>query len=120
MNPVKNFATFRHKRKNKYNASRYVCRQGHRHDSIGEARYCDKLMLLKKAGEIKDYKNQVTFDLKVNGKKVTGHRVDFVVTNNDGSESVHEFKGYATQVWIIKRKLFIALYPQIPYKTIRG
>ena len=71
-----------------------------------------------KAREIKSYKTQVTYDLVVNGKRITGHRVDFEVENNNGSIEVHEFKGFATDVWVLKRKLFIALYPDIPYKTI--
>lgn len=103
---------------NKYNASKYVCHQEHRHDSIAEAGYCDTLALLKKAGEIKDYRIQILYDLVVNGKKVCGHRVDFEVENNDGSLEVHEYKGFATAVWVLKRKLFIALYPNIPYRTI--
>lgn len=115
LNPVRNL--YKPKR-NKYNASKYVCRQEHRHDSIGEGNYCDTLALLKKAGEIKDYRIQILYDLIVNGKKVTGHRVDFEVEKNDGSLEIHEFKGFATAVWVLKRKLFIALYPDIPYITI--
>ena len=103
---------------NKYHAKNQICHQCHKHDSIGEANHCDNLALLKKAGEIKDYRIQVTYDLVVNGKKVTGHRVDFEVENNDGSVEIQEFKGFATDVWVLKRKLFIALYPNIPYKTI--
>jgi len=103
---------------NKYHAKNQICHQNHKHDSIGEANYCDTLGLMLKAREIKSYKTQVTYDLVVNGKRITGHRVDFEVENNNGSIEVHEFKGFATDVWVLKRKLFIALYPDIPYKTI--
>lgn len=116
LNPIKGL--FKLAKGNKYNASRYVCRQEHRHDSIGEGQHCDNLALLKKAGEIKDYRIQILYDLVVNGKKVTGHRVDFEVENNDGSIEIQEFKGFATALWALKRKLFIALYPNIPYKTV--
>jgi len=115
LNPVSNFRRFG---KSKYGNKNYVCHQEHKHDSIFEGEYCDSLALLVKAGEIKSYKTQVTYHLIVNGQKITGHRVDFEVEKNDGSLEVHEVKGFADHVWPLKRKLFIALYPDIPYITI--
>ena len=112
------------KLKNKKKGSKYKndscwCAQGHIHDSRAEARYCNILQLRKKAGDIKSFRNQVTFPLIVNGKTVTSHRVDFLVTGNDGKDYVDEFKGPETDAWKIKRKLFIALHPDIPYNTIK-
>ena len=107
------------KKRLKYNNQTCICRQNHRHDSIAEGRYCDQLELLKKAGDIKDSELQVTFDLKVNGYKICGHRVDFLVTTNYGEKEVHEWKGFSTQIWNLKRKLFEAIYPDIKYITIR-
>ena len=95
-----------------------TCHQGHLHDSRFEAGYCDDLHLLQRAGEIKGIKNQVTYDLKVNGRQICTHRVDFVVTNNAGIEEVHECKGFGTEVWRIKKKLFEACYPEINYIVI--
>ena len=115
LNPVKNFRRVGYK---KYSNRSQVCHQNHKHDSVAEASYCDTLALLLKAKEIKSYRTQVTYDLTVNGKRVTGHRIDFEVEKNDGSIEVHEYKGFATPVWLLKRKLFIALYPNIPYITI--
>ena len=92
-----------------------VCSQGHRHDSVGEATYCNQLFLLKQQGHIKDYQNQVTFDLKINGKRVCQHRPDFLITNMDGTQEVHEFKGFETAIFHLKYKMFKACYPDIPY-----
>lgn len=106
-------------RPSKYNARTCRCNRGHIHDSIGEANYCNQLDALVKAREIKSYEIQQKYMFKVKGKHITTHIVDFVVTTNEGKEEVHEVKGFATEVWRIKWKLFEALYPKIPYHVIR-
>ena len=105
----------------KYGNKSQVCRQGHKHDSIKESQYCDQLELLRKSGEIKEYQTQVRFDLCVNGQKVCGIIPDFVVTENDGAQKVHEVKSYITMTdaWNIKRKLFESLFPLIEYIVIK-
>ena len=105
-------------RRKKYNNTSCKCHQGHIHDSAGEAGYCDELTLLVKAGELRSYESQVTFDLKVNGKTICQHRPDFVVTKNDGTEEIREYKGFCTAVFNLKHKLFKACYPEIPYVII--
>jgi exonuclease III len=110
------------KRKLKYGNKSSKCVAGHWHDSMKEARYCDTLYMLKKGGEIKDYKTQVHYDLKVKKQKICGMRVDFLVTTNSGAKEVHEVKSYPTMTpsWNIKRKLFEALYsPKIEYIVIK-
>jgi len=92
--------------------------QGHLHDSRGEAGYCNDLEILRKTKNIKSYEIQRSYDLTVNGKTICKHIVDFVITNNEGREEVHEFKGFATAVWNLKRKLFEAVYPDIKYIVI--
>ena len=105
-------------RYNKYKNKSCSCHAGHNHDSRLEARYCDQLGLLVRAGEIKGYQTQKTFDLKVNGKKICGHRVDFLLDMNDGTQEVRETKGWATPEWKIKHKLFEANYPTIKYVVV--
>ena len=105
---------------NKYKNKSCTCNVGHIHDSRGEARYCDELQLLKKAKEISDFEIQKTFSLKAYDKHITNHRVDFVIIKNDGSQEVHEFKGFATDVWKLKQKLFEANFPEIPYIVVHG
>ena len=93
---------------------------GHQYDSKGEAGYAQDLDLMVKAGEIKSYERQVSFDLHgVNGGKVCVHRVDFLVLTNEGKQEVHEYKGFATAVWDLKRKLFEDEYPEIEYIVIK-
>ncbi len=106
-------------KKNKYGNESCRCSSGHGHDSRLEAGYCDDLKALKAAGEIKDYEIQRNYRLIVNNKIVCSHRVDFVVYPNKGPMEVHETKGFATDVWDLKRKLFEALYPEIPYIVVR-
>ena len=103
---------------NKYGNKSCSCRAGHKHDSVFEAEYCDQLSLLVKAREIKSFKTQVSYDLPVNGKSVAIHIVDFEVITKEGTIEVHETKGFATDLWHLKYKLFVAIYPEIPYHVI--
>ena len=107
-------------RYNKYKNKSCKCNQNHIHDSRGEARYCDELALMKAACEIKNYTIQQTIPLIVNGKTITRHRVDFVVITNTGEKEIHEYKGFETEIWKMKYKLFQAIYPDIPYIVVRG
>ena len=94
-----------------------------------EARYYQMLKMEKKTGLIRDFERQVAFDLYAWTKyalnenlakaKVCVHIVDFLVTMPDGSYEVRETKGFATDVWDLKRKMFEKNYPEIPYKVIR-
>ena len=102
----------------KYHNKSCKCHQDHIHPSRLEAEYCDQLALLVKAKEIRSYKSQVSYDLRVKGKKVCAHIVDFLVTTKTGKKEVHETKGFATAVWNLKRKMFEAQYPKIPYIVV--
>ena len=106
-------------RYSKYKSISTYCGLEHWHQSRKEAAYCNELHLLLKCKEIKEFKIQKRYDLKVNGKQITTHVIDFWVLNKNGHEEVHEVKGFATQLWNIKSKLFEALYPKIPYIVIR-
>ena len=92
-----------------------TCISNHGHQSREEAEYCNILLFMKKAKEIKDYSVQYGVDLTVNGKTICRHIVDFRVENNDGSIEMYEYKGFPTAIWDLKRKLFEALYPDIKY-----
>lgn len=112
-----NYIRFRASR-NKYGNSSCRCSQGHIHDSRFEARYCDQLAMLVKAGEIKSYRTQVRYPLKMNGVTITSHIVDFEVVENSGKIHIEECKGVATREWRIKHKLFEQCYPDIKYYVI--
>jgi len=98
---------------------------GYRFDSRREADYYGQLRIEKRARPalIKDFERQVSFELYAwtpDGKvKVCAHIVDFLVTLLDGTKEVREVKGYATETWNLKRKLFEANYPDIPYKVVK-
>jgi len=94
-----------------------------------EAAYYSQLKIEKRCGLIKSFERQVAFDLYAihyvetpelyNAVRVCSHIVDFIVTRKDGSKEVREVKGFATDIWDLKRKLFEANYPDLPYKVIR-
>lgn len=105
----------------KYGNRSGSCSSCHAHDSRAEAAYCEQLKALVRAKEILGYDAQVTFPLVgINGHTVCTHRVDFVVRFRDGGQEVHEVKGLATDVWQLKRKLFIDNHPAIPYVVINA
>jgi hypothetical protein len=104
----------RYSNKNKYNN---VKQNGY--DSRLEANYALILKQELKEGLITDIKEQVMFDLRgLNGKRVCGHRVDFVVTLPNGKQEAREVKGFATSIWQLKKKLFEDNYPDIDYIVI--
>lgn len=99
-------------RKNKY-GNKKVTIDGIKFDSKGEgARYRD-LKLLEEAGKIQDLKLQVRFKMIVNEQLICTYIVDFTYLDLDAVEYIAEdFKGYRTDVYKIKAKLFKALYPE--------
>ena len=102
----------------KYHNKTGKCRAGHYHQSVLEANYCDQLALLVKLKEIKSYVGQVRYPLDIGPVHICDHIVDFVVERNDGEKEIHEVKGFATDVWNLKYKLFKALYPALEYHII--
>lgn len=106
------------KKRSKYSSKSCKCNSGHWHHSRGEAQHCNRLALLVKAGQIKEYDTQKKFKMEINGKHICCHYVDFWVTGASGRQWVEEFKGCATAEWKLKHKLFEALFPDIEYKII--
>lgn len=97
------------------------------YDSRDEEIYARKLDLLQKAGEVRSWhkitKGSKEYPLIVNGKLICHHEPDFIVINKEGFQEVHECKGFTKNyngmaVWNMKRKLFEACYPNIPYIVI--
>ena|ERR1035437_582222 len=86
-----------------------TAKQG-KNDSKFEASMANDLTLLKRAGEIKDFQEQVKIPLEVNGFHVCNYFIDFVIQHNNGDTEYREAKGFATDVWKLKWKLFEALY----------
>lgn len=102
---------------NKYGAKMTMYRKV-RYHSKKEAEYAMELdsLLLKK--KILGWHGQVDLDLIVKGVHVCKAIVDFLVIHLDGTREYVEVKGYATDVWKLKRKLIAAIYPDLRY-TVR-
>lgn len=121
---ARNFIPFNYRtRSGKYNAVTQTV-DGINFHSKKEAGYYQQLKLERRAGLIKSFTRQVSFDLyawngTATGTRVCSHIVDFVVTLNNDMREVREVKGFGTDVWDLKRKLFEANYPELPYKVIR-
>ena len=93
------------------------------YDSKAEAAYAARLDRMVEDGEVSDWDRQQKWPLKVNGVKVCTMIPDFVVwypadDRDEARMELHEVKGFATPVYRLKRKLFEALHPDVPYVVI--
>lgn len=96
----------------KYHAHKTVV-DGITFDSRREAKRYQELKLLERAGAIRDLRRQVKYELiqpfDVGGKhyRPTSYVADFVYTDcKTGDEVVEDCKGYRTDVYRLKAKLF--------------
>ncbi|MGG4039921.1 DUF1064 domain-containing protein [Heyndrickxia ginsengihumi] len=86
-------------------------------DSKAEARFYSELKLRKQAGEIKDFVLQPRYILQdgfvKNGKtyRKIEYVADFEIHHLDGAIEVVDTKGYQTETFKVKRKLFEYKYP---------
>lgn len=79
-------------------------------------RYLDLKVLLR-AGQISDLELQPKFPLVVSGKKVCTYVADFAYTENR-KRIVEDVKGVKTPVYRLKRKLLLALVPDLDHREI--
>ena len=98
---------------------------GRTFDSRLEANRYAELLMLQKAGEIMDLQCQPVFELlpsfKKNGKtyRAITYRADFMYTEVKGKKIVVEdAKGFKTQEYMLKKKLFEYIYPDMTIKEI--
>ena len=75
-----------------------------------EAAYAEELDLRVMAKDIKSWERQVRIDLKVYGQHICNYYIDFVITHNDDSLEYIEVKGFQTDLWRMKWKMFCAIY----------
>lgn len=95
-----------YKTPNKYGSVRQTV-NGYSYMSKLEAKYAFELDLRVKAKDIKSWERQVKVELKgENGSKVCNYFVDFLITHNDGLLEYVEVKGFITDLWKLKWKLF--------------
>jgi hypothetical protein len=85
---------------------------GIKFDSKKESKRYSQLKLLERANEIKELKMQVPFELqpsfKLNKKTIRAIKyiADFTYIGKDGKLVVEDTKGYRTDVYKLKKKLF--------------
>lgn len=102
---IRSFSATRKKSKYKNQPRDYA---GNQYHSIKEAKYAMDLDWRKKSGEIKDWKRQVKQELYAYGKHICDYYIDFVVEHNNSEIEMVEIKGFATDIWRLKWKLFEA------------
>jgi hypothetical protein len=92
--------------------NRRITVDGNSFASKREAARYGELRLLQGIGEIENLTLQPRFPLKVNGKLVCTYVADFLYgkTGDATSLVVEDVKGYRTEVYKIKAKLFEALH----------
>ena len=80
------------------------------YDSKFEAQYAMLLEQALKDKQIEGFESHVRIPLVVNGYTVCDYYIDFAVFHHDGSTEYIETKGYPTEVWKLKWKIFCALF----------
>lgn len=94
---------------NKYGNKKIRLPDGTVYDSKKEYKRHMELMLLQRAGEISDLKRQVKYELipKQDGERAVTYVADFVYKDSrTGEEVVEDCKGFRTDVYKLKAKIF--------------
>lgn len=96
-------------------------------DSISEGMYYAYLLKLKRLKIIKNFERQVTFVLldgflhEPSGKKIRSIKyiADFIVENQDGSQTVVDVKGQKTPEFKLKEKMLLSRYPNMDFQCVQ-
>lgn len=99
-------------KKSKYK-NKKVEYNGLKFDSMGERDHYIELSLRERAGEIKDLKTQISFEIqpaftdsKGNRIQAITYKADFVYYDlNDKRTHIEDYKGFKTDVYKLKKKL---------------
>lgn len=110
------------RRVNKYGAKKADCLHGHVHDSIKEAKRCNELHLLARAGQISDLQVQPQFWFVIDGRQVkhdggrrVGFKPDFRYKEGLLRDTVEDVKGFKTSDYVLRKAIFKALFPDINF-----
>ena len=112
------------RRGNKFNARKTACANGHVHDSIKEARRCNELHMLQRAGVIERLEQQPQYWFAIDGKPLmhaNGRRVGFKPDFRyvEGGRTVAEdAKGMRTEAYVLRAALFRALFPGVEFREV--
>lgn len=112
---------------NKFGARRSQCNNGHTHSSAKEARRCNDLHLLERAGEIVGLKVEPKFYFPINGGylltatgRMASYRPDFTYIENHKqiAEDVKGNKATITEASALRMALFRACHPDIELRLV--
>lgn len=109
---------FNYYKKTKYKNKKTVY-NGNKYDSKKEAKYAYQLNLRLRAKDIKKWQRQVRMPIYINNKKICVYILDFKITHNDNSIEFVDVKGFETDVFKLKKKMFEAYYPQYRLSIIK-
>ncbi|MBY9081218.1 DUF1064 domain-containing protein [Paenibacillus sp. HN-1] len=109
----------------KYHAVKTVV-DGVSFDSKREANRYRELLLLKRAGVVKDVQLQPEYELMpgfthhASGKRIrpTKYIADFLITYADGHQEIEDTKGVRTEAYNLKKKMFMHRYPDLQIKEV--
>ena len=102
----------------KYRAKKTVV-DGITFASKKEAKRYQELKLLQKVGKIKELELQPKFPMVINCAKICTYIADFRYYDNDLKDYVVEdVKGFRTQVYSLKKRLLLALYPGVNFREL--
>lgn len=111
--------------RNKYGAEPTQCSQGHKHASKREAKRCDELHLLQRAGAISDLEIEPTFKFVIEGKPLlmgnrqqARYRPDFIYVEN-GRYVAEDVKGVEVRDFPLRAALFRNLFPTYELRIIK-
>ena len=119
---LEEYKQLQQKGSSKYKAKKVVV-DGIKFDSKREEQRWKDLLILQHIGEIKDLRRQVRFELqpsyKKNGKTIRAitYIADFTYFLN-GKLIVEDSKGYRTEVYKLKKKIFEYKYPELEIKEV--
>lgn len=112
----------------RYFARKTPCRHGHTHDSRAEAKRCEELHLLLRAGEIEGlaYAPQYWFEpdgrpLKLANGRRAGFKADFSYIENGKVivEDVKASNGFVARDVPLRWALFRHCYPEITLRIVK-
>lgn len=114
-------------RGNKFFAKKTPCKQGHTHASGREAKRCNELHLMLRAGDIEDLELQPQFWFEIDGKVIkhsngrrVGYKADFLYTDRrEAVRVVEDAKGpFRDNAWTLRKAIFKALNPHLVLREV--
>lgn len=114
------------RRPHKYGARKTPCGHGHIHASAREAKRCDELHLLLRAGEIERLEREPWFGFIINNQQIkhgNGHNVGYTADfsywdRHSGKQIIEDAKGFTVRDWPLRKAIFKALYPDLVLREV--